>query len=321
MNAIVWHGGADLRFESVAEPVTGPGHVVVDIAMAGVCGSDLHPIRGHNGPRRPPLILGHEVLGRIEGRAGRYVAFPLAVCGACAACLRGEENLCARRGLLGLDRPGVFTERVSVPEAALFGVPDDLDDRVAVLVEPLATSLSALRAEDLAPGSHVVVLGCGPIGLLAIHTARHLGLRATAVEPLASRRELAAKLGAETVHQDLAAVEGAGADAVIDAVGVGATASAAVAAARRGASVVVIGLGAEEGAVPVARMVRDGIRMRGHYAYTRADFGAALELLASDPPDVEWLTVVALQDTAAGIQALIERPQSTTKVIVQMQSS
>ena len=208
-----------------------------------------------------------------------------------------------------------------MPEDSLFRVPDELDDRVAVLVEPLATSLSALRAEALEPGSHVVVLGCGPIGLLAIHTARHLGLRATAVEPLAERRELAAGLGAETVHEDLAAVRGLGADAVIDAVGIGATVSAGCAAVRRGASVIAIGLGAEEGTVPIAQVVRDGIAVRGHYAYTRSDFGAALDLLASDPPNVEWLTLVALQDTAAGIQALIERPQSTTKVIVQMQSS
>jgi threonine dehydrogenase-like Zn-dependent dehydrogenase len=321
MNAIVWHGGADLRYETVAEPLVAPGQVLVDIALAGVCGSDLHPIRGHNGPRRPPLILGHEVLGRIDGRDGRYVAFPLAVCGQCPSCRRGEENLCARRGLLGLDRPGVFTERVSVPEDSLFRVPDELDDRVAVLVEPLATSLSALRAESLEPGSHVVVLGCGPIGLLAIHTARHLGLRATAVEPLAERRELAAGLGADAVHEDLTAVRGLGADAVIDAVGIGETVSAGCAAVRRGAVVVVIGLGAEHGPVPIAQVVRDGIIVRGHYAYTRSDFGAALDLLASDPPNVDWLTLVALQDTAAGIQALIERPHSTTKVIVQMQSS
>lgn len=321
MNAVVWHGGADLRLERVEEPVAGVGEVVMEIGLAGVCGSDLHPIRGHNGPRRPPLILGHEVLGRINGRVGRYVAFPLAVCGECDPCRRGEENLCERRGLLGLDRPGVFTERVVVPEASLFRVPDDLDDQVAVLVEPLATSLSALRQEQPEPGAHVVVLGLGPIGLLATHAARHLGLRVTAVEPLAERRELGSTLGAEAVHEDLDAVAGLQADLVIDAVGIGVTATAGIAAVRRGGSVVVIGLGAEEGSVPLAQVVRDGVRLRGHYAYTKQDFGAALDLLASDPPDVQWLTVVGLQHTAAGIQALIDRPQATTKVVLMMQGS
>jgi threonine dehydrogenase-like Zn-dependent dehydrogenase len=321
MRAIVWHGGADLRYEAVDEPVASPDQVIVDITLAGVCGSDLHPIRGHSGPRRPPLILGHELIGRIDGREGRYVAFPLAVCGECDACRRGEENLCERRGLLGLDRPGAFAERVVVPEQALYRVPDGVDDRVAVLVEPLATSLSALRRERMEAGEHVIVLGCGPIGLLAIHAARHLGLQTTAVEPISERRQLAGRLGADVVLDDLASVAGTGADVVIDAVGIGATATAGATAVRRGGSVVVVGLAAEQGSVPLSQIVRDGVQLRGHYAYTREDFGAALELLASDPPDVGWLTLVSLEGTAVGIDALIDRPQSTTKVIVQMLAS
>ena len=318
MNAIVWYGAGDLRYETVPDPVAGAGEVVVDIALSGVCGSDLHPIRGHNGPRRPPLILGHELLGSVTGRPGRFVVFPLAVCGECPACRRGEENLCERRGLLGLDRPGAFGERVIVPEHSLLPVPDGVDDRVAVLVEPLATSLSALRAEAPPPGAAVVVIGCGPIGLLAIHCARHLGLRTVAVEPLAVRRELAQRLGAQTVHADLSHVAGLGADIAIDAVGISATVTAAVSAVRRGGSAIVIGLGAEEGTVPLAQLVRDGIHLRGHYAYTRADFAAALELLATDAPAVDWLTPVGLPDTAAGITALIEHPDRTTKVVLQI---
>src|SRR5450755_2075993 len=72
VNAIVWYGAGDLRYETVPDPVAGAGEVVVDIALSGVCGSDLHPIRGHNGPRRPPLILGHELLGSVTGRPGRF---------------------------------------------------------------------------------------------------------------------------------------------------------------------------------------------------------------------------------------------------------
>jgi L-gulonate 5-dehydrogenase len=74
--------------------------VAFDIALAGVCGSDLHPYRGHRGPRTPPLVLGHEAVGTVRGDDGRYVVFPIVSCGACPACLRGEENLCETRGLL-----------------------------------------------------------------------------------------------------------------------------------------------------------------------------------------------------------------------------
>jgi threonine dehydrogenase-like Zn-dependent dehydrogenase len=133
-----------------------------------------------------------------------------------------------------------------------------------------------------------------------------------------ARRELALRMGAQDAHEDLAAVEGLGLDLVIDAVGVSATAAGGIAAVRRGGSVAVLGLGAEEGTIPLAKMVRDGVRVRGHYAYTARDFEAALELLAADPPVADWLTTVGLAGTAAGIQELIERPERATKVIVRV---
>ena len=318
MQAVVWHGGPELRYEDVEEPAAAPGQVIMDVALTGVCGSDLHPLRGHDGPRRPPLILGHELVGTVEGRPGRFAAFPLVTCGVCAACKRGEENLCESRGLLGLDRPGSFAERVAVREDALVPLPEGLDDRLGVLVEPLATPLSALRQAALAPGSTVAVVGCGTIGLLAIHAAVQQGHDVVAVEPLAPRRALATSFGAREVHGDLDAIEGLGADLVIDAVGVEATVRAATAAVRRGGTACIVGLGAEEGRIPLADLVRRGVTVRGHYAYTAADFSEAARMLAEHPPDLEWLTVVELADTADGVRRLIEDPESTTKVVLRV---
>jgi threonine dehydrogenase-like Zn-dependent dehydrogenase len=316
MEAIVWYGGADLRSETVADPVPQADHVVVDVALAGVCGSDLHAIRGHHGPRRPPLILGHELVGTVAGREGRFAPFPLVVCGSCAACLRGEENLCATRGLIGLDRPGVFAERVLVREDALVAVPDGLADHDAVLTEPLATPLSALRAEGLAAGARIAVIGCGPIGLLAVHAARSLGLDVIAVEPVAERRRVADRLGAEETHADLAAIAGRELDLVLDAVGIEPTVAAAIDAVRRGGSVVILGLAAETGQIPLADLVRRGISVRGHYAYTRADFAAALYLLADHPIAADWVTTVGLDAGVEGIHQLVAHPEQVTKLIL-----
>lgn len=316
MRAIVWHGAADLRLEEVPEPAAEPGQVVVDVALAGVCGSDLHAIRGHHGPRRPPLVLGHELVGTVPGRAGRFAAFPLVTCGTCAACIRGEENLCERRGLLGLDRPGAFAERVAVREDALVALPDDLDSRLAVLVEPLATPLSALRGAGLGPGDRIAVLGCGPIGLLGVHAAVLEGLEVIAVEPVAGRRELARALGAAEVHADLGALEDARVDVALDAVGIPETVRAGLRGLRRGGQVIVLGLAAEEGVLPIADLVRGGIGLRGHYAYTAGDFADAARLLHEHPLPTDWLTEVPLADTARGIQDLLERPDRTTKVLV-----
>ncbi|MBD0318445.1 MAG: alcohol dehydrogenase catalytic domain-containing protein [Thermoleophilia bacterium] len=316
MRALVWHGGTALTVDERPEPVAREGEVVLDVELAGICGSDLHPYRGHPGPRVPPLVLGHEAVGSVQGRPERYAVFPLVVCGSCSPCLRGEENLCARRGLLGLDRDGVFAERVAVDEDALLPLPPGVDERAAVLVEPLAASVSVLRLDRVEAGDHVVVLGGGPIGLLAVWASALRGAEVTCVEPLEQRRALAGRLGAETLLAGTADVPEGRADVAIDAVGVEETWRAGIAGVRPGGRVALVGLGQAEGAVPAAELVRRGVTLRGHYAYTRADFEAALVLLADSPPPLDWLTPVPLERGGDGFHRLVSEPDVVTKVLL-----
>ena len=316
MRALVWYGDDRLELEELAEPRPEEGEVVFEVELAGVCGSDLHPYRGHPGPRRPPLVLGHEAVGSVRSRPGRFAVFPLVVCGRCRACLRGEENLCERRGLLGLDRQGVFAERVNVGESTLVPVPDGLDSRLAVLAEPLATSLSALRVDRVEAGETLLVVGAGPIGLLAVYAAARRGIRVVCAEPVAERRALAARLGAEDVLADAATFPAGSADAALDAVGIEATWRACVASVRPGGRVALVGLGQAEGQMPAADLVRRGIGLRGHYAYTRDDFAGALALLGESPPSSDWLTVLALADGAEGFRRLVSEPGSVTKLLL-----
>ena len=195
-SCLVWLGDDRVEFSTRARPQAERPYVVADVHYAGICGSDLHQYRGGSGPRRPPLILGHEAVVTVEGRDGMFVLFPLVCCGECDACVRGEENLCERRGLIGLDRPGVFADSVVVDEAALVAVPDGMDPQVAVLTEPLAASVSALRIAGMVPSTRLAVIGCGPIGLLAVHAAAHAGVHPIVADPLPSRREIALRLGA-----------------------------------------------------------------------------------------------------------------------------
>ena len=316
MRALVWHGDDRLELESLSEPPAGEGEVLFQVELAGICGSDLHAYRGHPGPRRPPLVLGHEAVGTVPGRAGRFAVFPLVVCGVCAACQRGEENLCERRGLLGLDRQGVFAERVPVREDALVPLPDGLDVHVAVLAEPLATSLSALRVDGVSAGDSVLVVGGGPIGLLAVYACAARGAEAVCVEPVDERRALAQRLGAEAVLADTSEVEPGAADVALDAVGIEPTWRAAIAGVRTGGRVALVGLGQAEGTMPAGDLVRRGVAVRGHYAYTRRDFEDALALLAGAPPPVDWLTVLALAEGAEGFRRLVEDPAAATKVLL-----
>jgi threonine dehydrogenase-like Zn-dependent dehydrogenase len=316
MQALVWHGGRNLAVEDLPEPEPRAGEVVLDVGLAGICGSDLHPFKGHHGPRRPPLVLGHEVVGTVPDLPGRYSVFPLTVCGQCEQCLGGRENLCERRQLLGLHRPGVFADRVAVPRDALLEVPEDVTDSLAALVEPLAVCVSALAPAEVGPGRRVLVVGCGPIGLLSVHLAAERGAEVLAVEPVEARRRRAATLGAARVLTDGAEAEGFGADFAVDAVGAEATWRAAVAGTRTGGEIVIVGLAQSDGGMPVAELVRRSLRVRGHFAYTRAEFAEALAILAEGGLATDWLEIMPLDEGLAAFSRLADAPDEIAKILL-----
>jgi len=310
MKALVWYGDTDLRFEEVPEPQPGEGEVVLEIELAGICGSDLHAYRGHPGPRVPPLVLGHEVVGSVGGE--RYVVYPLVACGECERCRAGEDNLCASWRLVGMHRPGVFAERVAVPWRSLVPVPPPIDARCAVLAEPLACCIGALAPHEIGPGRSVVVFGAGPIGLLTVYLAARAGAAVHAIEPVPERLALAQRFGAAARAEP----GGLAADLAVDAAGFEPTWRAALDAVRNGGQVVVLGLGRAEGQFPMAVLVRRAIALRGQFAYSRADFTHAVELLAEGDLDLSWLTDAELAAGAEAFADLVERPAQYTKVLL-----
>jgi threonine dehydrogenase-like Zn-dependent dehydrogenase len=303
MKALVWHGEQELRYEEVADPEPAAGEVVLDVELAGICGSDLHGYRGHPGPRVPPLVLGHEVVGRVDGKS--YAVYPLVGCGACERCRAGEDNLCASWQLIGMHRAGVFAEQVVVPRRSLVPLPAGLDPRRAVLAEPLACCVGALAGET---PERVVVLGAGPIGLLTVYLAARAGAQVRAVDPVESRLETARRLGATDFDGP--------ADLAIDAAGFESTWRAAIDAVGNGGVVVVLGLGNAEGSFPMAVLVRRAIRLRGQFAYSRAEFAQAVEILAAGDLALDWLADAALADGAQAFANLVERPAEFSKVVL-----
>jgi threonine dehydrogenase-like Zn-dependent dehydrogenase len=315
MKALVWRGGSQLALEDIPEPEPGPGEVVVQVLLAGICGSDLHAYRGGDSARTPPLVLGHEALARTPG-GSRAAIFPLIGCGTCRACQRGERSLCERRVLIGLNRPGVFAERVAVPEELLLPVPDGVADQTAVLAEPLANAVAVIRREQVSAGRSVLVIGCGSIGLLLVHAAAQSGARVIAADPVTQRRRQASRLGAGRV---LASAEEAAAGSVelaIDAVGAEQTWTAGVRAVRAGGTVVIIGLAQPTGSMPVGDLVRRGISVRGHYAYERSDFDAAISLLATAPPHLGDVPILPLGQGAEAFRRMTSDLGSAVKVLL-----
>ena len=108
MRALVFTAPSVVELQDVDEPLPGDGDVIVDVKASGICGSELHGFRSL-GFRKPPLVMGHEIVG--ADAAGRRVAVnPLLSCGQCDLCSRGLPQVCRERGLLGVHRPGGFAE-------------------------------------------------------------------------------------------------------------------------------------------------------------------------------------------------------------------
>ena len=211
MQALVYTAPGGVELEQRPRPEPQKGEEEIAIEVAGVCGSDISGFLGHSALRRPPLVLGHELVGRRrDGR--RVVANPLVSCGHCEACISGSQNLCESWKLLGLGTtPGTFAEYVALPFAQVYEVPDSLTAEQAILAEPLANVVHLFRIVSPPPFFRLAIIGAGTMGALAVSAALRIGGRdVLAADVNEQRLETMRKLGAS------ATVNAATSDAVAD---------------------------------------------------------------------------------------------------------
>lgn len=260
--------------------IQAPTDVIVRVRATTVCGSDVHLVHGHL-PTPWGFPLGHEYVGEVVAvgdavtkvAVGDRVVGPAAPwCGACASCRRGQTQRCDHGGVLGSGAGwggfgGTMAELLRVPFADmdLATVPDGVTDAQALTVgDVLSTGWAAVRQAVTDVGQVVLVLGCGPVGLSAVHTATlHAPRAIIAVDAQPDRLEVARTLGATHVLEaadDVAAAVaeisgGVGADAVIEAVGLPATIGVACDAVATGGRVAVVGIPAEPVPLPFAQLL------------------------------------------------------------------
>ncbi|MBI4609311.1 MAG: alcohol dehydrogenase catalytic domain-containing protein [Candidatus Rokubacteria bacterium] len=232
MRVATWQGGSRFTIDEVADPVAGPGEVVVAVHTAGICGTDIHATQGLF-PWQPPLVLGHEYTGVVRqvgrGVSRRLVGRPVACepsygCGECADCHAGRVSQCPR-----CVRVGGFAERIVLPASCVHPLPGGLDPVTAALTEPAACCLAGLEMFPMPRAATVLVIGGGLMGLLTMVLARRRGARRLILsDPIEERRRIARRLGAHVVVDPLreslsdramALTRGRGADVVCEAVG------------------------------------------------------------------------------------------------------
>ncbi|MGI6182256.1 MAG: zinc-dependent alcohol dehydrogenase [Agathobaculum sp.] len=165
------------KVETVEAPIPepGPGQAVIRIKYAGICGSDLHIFAGQHPTAKPPLVMGHEACGelysinadRTDIKVGDKVcAHTIKPCNACEFCHVGRENLCTDVKIMGTSMDGVFTQYLLVDAERLIKFNDDVDMKIAALVEPLTVAVHDTRRAQIRPGDDVFIAGAGTIGIL-----------------------------------------------------------------------------------------------------------------------------------------------------------
>jgi L-iditol 2-dehydrogenase len=248
------HAAGDLRVGEEPTPAADAGMSLVRVTAVGICGSDLHWWNeGAIGDATlaHPLVLGHEGAGVIaEGpRRGERVAIdPAIACGTCRACRDGYENLCYRIRFAGHgDTDGMMREFMAWPTDLLHPLPDAVPDADGAMLEPLGVALHSADLGHLPFAGTASVVGCGPIGLLLIGVLKAAGASwVLAVEPLAHRREAAAKYGADLVTEPgslpLRELVGAGVDVAFEAAGTDEGVRLAMESVRPGGRVVLAGI-------------------------------------------------------------------------------
>jgi 2-desacetyl-2-hydroxyethyl bacteriochlorophyllide A dehydrogenase len=302
-------GAVEVR--EVPDPVPAEDDVLIAVAYAGICGSDLHTLRrGH--PWLPyPIAPGHEASGVVisgpcYAPGDRVYLRPAVSCGTCFYCARGRTNLCANLIGVGSHTPGAFADLLAVPPTALAPVPAGVSMAAAAMTEPLATAVHAVATAAPA-GATVAVLGGGTVGQSVLLAALAAGAsRVVLTDPVPAKRDLARSLGAIPVdpaaddaeEQIRTALDGRP-DVVLDCVATRPTLATAVRLATRGGTVVVVGVGHGPADLTIDTLQDHEIRVAGSAMYVAADFEEAERLIAGGAPVDRLITAVRPLDEAA----------------------
>jgi threonine dehydrogenase-like Zn-dependent dehydrogenase len=339
MKALVWEAPKVMvmREQDIPEPNT--NEVLVKVAYAGICGSELSGYLGHNALRKPPLVMGHEFSGVVTalGRDARttnpnlteglnVTVNPLSSEGDDEFRRRGLDHLSPSRKLLGAHRPGAFAEYIAVPAQSALPLPQTVSLKLGALTEPVGCAVRIGELVGNVKDQDCLVIGAGPIGLLAMQILFLKGAERIFIADLDTERlAMGQELGGEAInprevqtHEAVReATKGRGVPVSVDAVGTALTRAQCVAATMPTGTVVLEGLHEETSTLPIADIIRRELVLRGSFAYSPANFVSALKLLEQNAIRLEpWIVEAPLADGGKWFERLIEAPGNVSKVLL-----
>ncbi len=329
-----------VEVREVPEPSPGPGEVLIEVAAAAICGSDLHILKDEH-PYWPPVILGHEFAGTVRAVGDGVTGYApgdrvvsetsTGSCGRCFLCRSGNRQICEHKRAPGIGINGAFASHVVMPAALLHQVPDGLPLREAALCEPTAIAVHAvIERARVQPGEVVVITGPGPIGLLCLQVARAAGAGMTVVSGAPSDAALRLPVGREVgadvtvnvrdedlVERVMALTAGKGADVAIETSGAAPAIEILPRLVRRLGRICAVGIaGRPVVSFPWDTAVFRGLEVQFSFSSRHTSWVTALRLLASgkvrahpllsmEVPLERWHEAFEAQEQGRAIKALL----------------
>ncbi|MGH2547001.1 MAG: zinc-dependent alcohol dehydrogenase [Acidimicrobiia bacterium] len=335
MKAVVMRGPHRLAVEEIADPRP-EGRALVAVETGGLCGTDLKILSGAI-PVRCPLVMGHEVVGRVvkAGELGlvvegtRVLVDPGLACRWCRPCRADRPNLCPNGALMGRDVDGGFAELVAVDELQLHPIPEHLPVAEAALLQVLATCVHAQTLVDVFPGDPAAVMGLGVSGLLHLQLLRARGAGTIlGITRSAWKRQLALELGATAVAAPEEAAEvarqlgdGARPRLVVESVGEPETLGRCVELAAPGGTILAFGTVTADqvSGFPFYELYYKELELVSSRAARPRDYARAVELVAQGTLRLAplWSRSFPLAEARRAFEVLMDAGSADLKVTLE----
>ncbi|WP_046176290.1 zinc-dependent alcohol dehydrogenase [Domibacillus indicus] len=323
MKAIVYQGAENVKAVEKESPIPKDGETLIQVAHAGICGTDLNIFAGTHPRAQAPLVMGHEFSGVIASKHPKLpegtpvTVNPLLTCGTCRPCLNGESHVCEQLKLIGIDTDGGMAEYVSVPTESIIPLREGTSLAAGALVEPIAVAVHAVRQGKYKPGDQVVVFGAGTIGLCTAMVLRKFGADdVTVVETNGERIKKAEELGFQTVNpmQDSMKYN---ADIVFDCAGHPAVIQQVTDVVKVRGHIVIVAAYKKPAEVNLLQGMFKELSFQFVRVYTAKDFELAVGIIHSDPDFEKIITHVLEPEEAQGGFQLLTTPSDAVKVMFQ----
>lgn len=339
MKAICLEAIEKLNITQTEKPtLTGPGQVIIEVKHVGICGSELHAFKGTHPYRKPPAILGHEMLGYVTEVSedvtrvtvgDRVTVDPQWVCEECEWCKKGDHNLCVNKRVLGtVEWPGALGEYILCPDYSVYPIPDHLTDDQATMIEPLAVGVHAVKRARLQKGESVLILGTGSIGNVTTAMAHVYGADPIIVADVQQHcLDTAPRLGAThsilVGHEDIATrvneiTGGKGADVVFITHGTSELFDAAFEAVRKQGRIVVVALFKKPVPINPYNIIKKDIDIVGTIMSTDEDVQEAIEVVASGKVDPAHIVThhLPIDEAQHGFELAATKNDGAIKVVL-----